>query len=86
MPNAFTPNSDGVNDLFRIPPNVLLDLKEFFIYDRWGKLVFTTTNRKIGWDGTVNGKKQNTSSYVYYIKCIIDNKETFLKGHFTLIN
>lgn len=86
MPNAFTPNNDGVNDLFRIPPNVMMDLQEFSVYDRWGKRVFTTSNKNIGWDGTVNGRKQNTATYVYYIKCIINNKNIVLKGSFALVN
>ena len=86
MPNAFTPNNDGVNDLFRIPPNTILDLKEFSIYDRWGSRIFTTRNKNIGWDGTLNGIKQSTAVYVYYIKCIINNKDIFLKGNFTLVN
>lgn len=85
MPNAFTPNNDGVNDVFRIPPNAALDLKEFSIYDRWGKRVFTTTNKNTGWDGTLNGKKQNTATYVYYIKCIVDNKYISIRGSFLLI-
>jgi gliding motility-associated-like protein len=86
MPNAFTPNNDGVNDVFRIPQNAVLDLKEFSIYDRWGNKVFTTTNKNAGWNGTLNGKKQNTATYVYYIKCIVDNKYISIKGSFLLIN
>lgn len=86
MPNAFTPNNDGVNDVFRIPPNAILDLKEFSIYDRWGNKVFTTINKNIGWNGTLNGKKQNAATYVYYIKCIVDNKYILIKGSFLLIN
>jgi len=86
MPNAFTPNNDRVNDMFRIPPNVILDLKEFSIFDRWGNKVFTTTDKNTGWDGTVNGKKQNTASYIYYINGIINNKKIVQKGSFLLVN
>jgi gliding motility-associated-like protein len=85
MPDAFTPNDDGLNDLFRIPPDVILDLKEFSIYDRWGTKIFTTTNKNTGWDGTINGKKQGSGSYVYFLKCRIYNKDIFHKGRFTLI-
>jgi gliding motility-associated-like protein len=42
MPNAFTPNGDGKNDVFRIPPGTSLQLKEFSIYDEWGTKVFST--------------------------------------------
>ena len=86
MPNAFTPNDDHVNDVFRIPPNVIIDLKEFSIYDRWGNKVFTTANKNAGWNGTINGKKQNTSSYVYYISGMINNKKIVQKGSFILVN
>jgi gliding motility-associated-like protein len=86
MPNAFTPNNDGVNDLFRIPLNAILDLKEFSIYNRWGERVFTTANRNSGWNGQLKGLKQDNGVYVYYIKSIINNKDVFLKGSFLLIN
>jgi gliding motility-associated-like protein len=85
MPNAFTPDDDGVNDLFRIPPNTTLTLKEFSVYDRWGNRIFTTKNKKNGWDGTFNGKKQNAGVYIYYIKSVINNKEVFLKGVCVLV-
>ena len=85
MPNAFTPNDDGMNDLFRIPPMTNLTLKEFSVYDRWGNRIFTTKNQNKGWDGTFNGKKQNTGVYTYFIKSIINSKEVLLKGNFTLV-
>jgi len=44
MPNAFTPNGDGKNDVFRIPPDATLNLEEFSIYDRWGAKIFSTKN------------------------------------------
>lgn len=85
MPNAFTPNDDGMNDLFRIPPTNNLTLKEFSVYDRWGNRIFTTKNSNRGWDGTFNGKKQNAGVYTYFIRSIINSKEIFLKGNFTLV-
>jgi gliding motility-associated-like protein len=67
MPNAFSPNDDGVNDIFRIPPGITLQLKEFSIFDRWGNRVFSTTNIGTGWDGTVAGRRAGAGVYVYVI-------------------
>jgi gliding motility-associated-like protein len=85
MPNAFTPNGDGKNDVFRIPPDVSLKLEEFSIYDRWGTKVFSTENISKGWDGIVNGKQQATGVYVYIIKGTNEKGRIFLKGSFVLI-
>jgi gliding motility-associated-like protein len=85
MPNAFTPNGDGKNDVFRIPFEVRIDLKEFAIYNRWGNTVFRTTDRNTGWDGTLNGKSCTYGTYVYFIRGLINNKESLLKGTISLI-
>jgi gliding motility-associated-like protein len=57
-PNAFTPNHDGKNDLFRplIYGNVLQ--YKFIVYNRWGQQVFASTQLMQGWDGTVGGTLQ----------------------------
>jgi hypothetical protein len=52
MPNAFTPNGDNLNDIYRIPPASYFNLYEFSIYDRWGQKVFSTTD--ITKDGMVH--------------------------------
>ena len=85
MPTAFTPNNDGINDIYRIPPATTLTLKEFSIYDRWGTKLFSTRDVQAGWDGTFNGKRQNSGVYVYYLKSVINNKEISLKGSFHLV-
>jgi gliding motility-associated-like protein len=64
MPDAFTPNKDGKNDLFGPVSFGLTNVKEFKIYDRWGALVHNATD---DWDGTFNGKDQPAGTYVYYI-------------------
>jgi gliding motility-associated-like protein len=67
MPNAFTPNGDGRNDLFRptfIGPAAKFD---FRIYNRWGQLVFRTSTPGAGWNGVFNGKPQPGDAFVYYI-------------------
>ena len=67
MPAAFTPNGDGNNDLFRIPPSLGVRLGSFAVYNRWGARVFYTTNSTDGWDGTLGGQAQPTETYVWMI-------------------
>ncbi len=80
MPNAFSPNGDGVNDIFRIPANVTFQLEEFSVFNRWGKKVFSTTDISKGWNGdnAVNG------TYVYLITGKLDGKRTVFNGAFVL--
>ncbi|HMK19059.1 MAG TPA: FG-GAP-like repeat-containing protein [Chitinophagaceae bacterium] len=85
MPNAFTPNNDGANDLFRIPPGVPLILDDFSIYDRWGNKIFTTNDIKKGWDGTYKGTKLSTGVFVYTVSGKLNNEDKFLKGTVLLI-
>jgi|GEM_PF-6646847 len=67
MPNAFTPNNDGNNDVFRIPPSTPQKISSFAIFDRWGQQVFATGNSNTGWDGTFNGHPQPAGPYVWEI-------------------
>ena len=85
MPNAFTPNGDGKNEVFRIPPGISLKLKRFSIYDEWGAKVFSTENSSKGWDGTISGKQQATGVYVYIIEGTNEKGKILLKGTFVLI-
>ena len=67
-PTAFTPNGDGVNDVYYIPVSDTLNLKNFHmdIFDKWGQTVFTTNNSQQGWDGTYKGKPQPEGVYVVF--------------------
>jgi len=85
MPSSFTPNNDGVNDVFRIPPNTLLTLSDFSIYDRWGNRVFATTDIAKGWDGKFGGSPFNTGVFIYIISGESEGKKVFIKGSFTLL-
>jgi gliding motility-associated-like protein len=67
MPNAFTPNGDGRNDLYRIPPSVPVNIRLFAIYNRWGALVFSTADSGAGWDGRFGGQAQPAGVYVWMI-------------------
>ncbi len=70
MPNAFSPNGNGVNDIFRIPPAIPLNIKSFSVYDRWGIKVFETADAGKGWYGEFNNVSQVTGTYVWMIQYI----------------
>ncbi|MFN8287186.1 MAG: gliding motility-associated C-terminal domain-containing protein [Chitinophagales bacterium] len=85
VPNSFTPNGDGNNDMFLIYGQDIktVDLK---IFNRWGELVFETTNPLFGWDGTYRGQQQQNSVYTYYVNItFLNNKKLERKGTITLI-
>jgi gliding motility-associated-like protein len=67
IPNAFTPNNDGLNDCFGV--KYMGDIKDFnlSIYNRYGQRVFHTNNPSDCWDGKYNGEPQNSAAYVYLI-------------------
>ena len=68
MPNAFTPNGDGKNDFFRVPPATEQRVISFSVYNRMGSRIFMTTNGSQGWDGNFNGQQQSSGAYVWEIK------------------
>lgn len=65
VPNAFTPNGDGLNDILKAIPVGIKDFYYFRIYDRWGNPVFVTSNALYGWDGKIKGATPATGSYVW---------------------
>jgi gliding motility-associated-like protein len=70
IPNAFTPNGDGLNDIFRAIPPGITKTEFFRIFNRWGQLLFETRQYLKGWDGTSVGKPQPEGSYVWQIRGI----------------
>jgi gliding motility-associated-like protein len=66
VPNAFTPDGDGHNDLFRPLIYGEMRLLEFAVYDRWGQRVFETKTPLAGWDGRVGGNAAAAGTYVWY--------------------
>jgi gliding motility-associated-like protein len=68
VPNAFTPNGDGANDNFHPLTICKFEQYEFFIFNRWGGLVFKTSNQTDNWDGSENGVDCSSDVYVYLIK------------------
>jgi len=85
MPNAFSPNGDGKNDVFRIPSNVDILLREFSVFDRWGNKIFSTHDVSRGWDGTEHGTWANTGVYVYIVSGSNEKGDFVDKGSFVLI-
>lgn len=88
-PTAFSPNDDGLNDLFEV--NVSCPMKNYklSIFNRWGQIVFSTVNPDRHWDGMINGKTPgNIRVYFYYIEATpaIDGLEKIVKkGDVTLV-
>ena len=87
MPGAFTPNGDGKNDLFRIPPSLAVKISAFAVYNRWGARVFYTRNPAAGWDGTFSGQLQPVGTYVWMIdyEDLLTGKPAQAKGTVILI-
>ena len=67
LPNSFTPNNDGLNDLFTPVINEYITNYNFRIYNRWGELIFKTNQISEGWDGRVNREIAEIDAYVYKI-------------------
>lgn len=74
FPNAFTPNGDGVNDVF-LPSFRSLRNYELTIYNRWGKRVFTSKDPAVGWDGNEHGRKAAAGTYYF-----VSTAEGYEKG------
>lgn len=85
MPNAFTPNGDGKNDVFGLTNAKFQKLLRFEVYNRWGQEVFSTTDPMKGWDGTFNNGICAQGVYTYIITIELPNKtiKTY-KGDVTL--
>jgi len=66
IPNAFTPNGDGINDYFG-PEAIDVTRYSLKIFNRWGEIIFTSSNLKNGWDGTFKGKIAQNDVYVYQL-------------------
>lgn len=88
LPNAFTPNGDGQNDFFRPYSARFIETVQFNVFNRWGQLVFTTSDPMINWDGKNNNGK-DVSDGVYYYTCEAYEKQNLtpltLSGYIELI-
>jgi gliding motility-associated-like protein len=71
IPNTFTPNKDGMNDVF-MPKVIGVSKYEFYIYNKWGEKIYSDTDPSQGWDGTFKGKKCEQDVYVWKIWFVND--------------
>jgi gliding motility-associated-like protein len=94
VPNIFSPNNDGQNDVLYVRSTYIQELKDFRVYNRWGEQIFqchaepgrSTALEDCGWDGTYHGEDVPVGVYVYYVEAVLLNGETVLKrGNITLV-
>ncbi len=91
IPNTFSPNNDGSNDVFYIRANGKLEISNFKIFNRWGQEVFyrssvTPNDPAQGWNGVFNNSKLTSDVYVYMLDILCDKeKKTTIKGNVTLL-
>lgn len=79
LPSGFTPNGDGLNDVFKGTSHCPIAEYHLVIYNRWGKSVFESSNINIGWNGILNGQLAETGAFVYKVSYRNSNTENTLK-------
>ncbi len=86
IPNAFTPNNDGTNDIF-VPKGHGIKSYTLVIFNRWGEQIYLTNQLEKGWDGYYKGVLSKSDVYTWKINCVdVKNKSHELLGSFTLLN
>lgn len=86
IPSAFTPNGDGKNDLFRPLIGALISNYRMQVWNRWGQLIFDTTQKGAGWNGKYKGELQPNGAYIYLISLTDpDGVQVVRQGTFVLI-
>jgi gliding motility-associated-like protein len=92
IPSGFTPNGDGINDLFSIfGTNGAIKAQKILIYDRWGEKIYDSSlqlvnDQTIGWDGTFNGKALSPDVFVYYVEVVFaDGAVEPYKGDISIV-
>ncbi|MGL1668952.1 gliding motility-associated C-terminal domain-containing protein, partial [Vibrio parahaemolyticus] len=87
LPNAFTPDGDGINDVFYVQAKGVRNIKSLRVFNRWGELVFEKTNilpndTGSGWNGKIRGVAANPDVYVYFCEVVCEKGGTQLyKGN-----
>ena len=85
IPNAFTPNNDGVNDFFEVK-GTNLNSFELFVFDRWGELIFYSEDIEESWDGTINGVPAQEDVYVWKVNAHdSEERKQVYYGHVTVV-
>jgi len=84
IPDIFSPNGDGVNDILFVRSSEVEELN-FRVFDRWGKMVFESSSVDQGWDGTFKGKNLEAGVYFYYVYMkLVSGEELNEKGDVTI--
>jgi gliding motility-associated-like protein len=85
VPNTFTPNGDGTNDVLYVRGLHITEL-EFMVFDRWGEKVFETRDKQLGWDGRYKGVAVDPAVFVYHLTAwCADGQRYFTKGNITVV-
>jgi gliding motility-associated-like protein len=85
IPNAFSPNGDGHNDILQVY-GVCIEKMDFMVFDRWGNKIFESTEQAVGWDGTSKGQKMNPDTYAYYLSVTLaDGTKLEKSGNVSLV-
>ncbi|HEY4109260.1 gliding motility-associated C-terminal domain-containing protein, partial [Puia sp.] len=91
VPNTFSPNGDGVNDVFYPRGKSLYNVQSLSIFNRWGQMVFQrrdfpANSQDMGWDGNFNGHPAPADAYVYIVEVICENAQVVaIHGSVTLV-
>jgi gliding motility-associated-like protein len=86
IPNAFTPNNDGLNDEIGISNGFIIErLEDFEIFDRWGEKVFSTSIKTDLWDGTFRGEKVNSNVFLYKVNYSCKGDDYIKTGSFSIL-
>jgi gliding motility-associated-like protein len=92
IPNTFTPDGDGINDILMVRATGIKQVKQFTVFNRWGEIVFEKTNfspniSSVGWDGKIRGIRASADVYVYIAEVVCENDLRYTyKGNVTIIN
>ncbi|MCI5055037.1 MAG: PKD domain-containing protein [Flavobacteriales bacterium] len=85
VPNAFSPNGDGENDVLFVQGGPFKEI-DFVVYDRWGQQIFNAQNQGAGWDGKFNGREMPTGVYTYILKTLdFSDNERLNSGDINLL-
>jgi gliding motility-associated-like protein len=85
VPNTFTPNGDGKNDVIKVYSNYVNTI-QMKIFNQWGEMIYTSTNPAMAWDGTSKGKMQPVGVYIYVLNATMqDGTVINKKGSINLI-
>ena len=87
IPNAFSPNGDGVNDIFKIEAgDITIDDFQMKVFNRWGTMLFETTDYTKGWDGKFNQQELNPATFAWTLEYTLVNGDIGnLNGNVTLL-